>query len=286
VHPFTASCGGAGDVRITTRVNPRDLRACLFGSLHEAGHALYEQGFGPGLQYSLLGAGISYAVHESQSRLWENMVGRSRPFWRYWYPRLKRTFPEALKAVDLNQFYRAINRVRPSLIRVEADEVTYGLHIVLRFELEQGLLEGRVKVPALPELWAAKMKEYLGVTPPNDRAGVLQDVHWSCGYFGYFPSYALGNLYAAQLFKAASASLPGLERNLGRGDASGLLEWLRERVHRHGKIITSGELLERTTGKPLDPGSYLEYLYRKFGGIYGIPDFPSSGAKAVRPARR
>lgn len=270
VHPFTASCGGVGDVRVTTRLKPKDFRAGLFGTLHEGGHALYEQGFGKPVQHGLLGCAASCALHESQARLWENLVGRSLPFWKYWYPKLKRLFPENLKGVRLSEFHRVINRVAPSFVRVEADEVTYALHIILRFELERDLIEGRLSAKRVPGVWNAKMKAYLGVSPPNDRLGVLQDVHWSSGYFGYFPSYALGNLYASQFYAAATRAMPDLEERIERGDYGRLLSWLRRNIHRFGRIYTAADLVKKVTKEPLDPTWFLDYLRKKYGVIYGI----------------
>ncbi|HMB70512.1 MAG TPA: carboxypeptidase M32, partial [bacterium] len=224
-HPF---CSGfaVGDVRLTTRVNERDLRPCTFGSIHEAGHGLYEQGFDPRLSRTPLGHAISLGVHESQSRLWENIVGRSRPFWAHFLPRLKRVFPEQLKGVKLADFHFAVNEVTPSFIRVEADEVTYNLHIVLRYELEKGLFDGSIRPEKLPQEWNARMKSLLGITPGNDSEGVLQDIHWAMGLYGYFPTYSLGNLYSAQIWKRARRDLPDLEDRIRKGDLVTLRDWL------------------------------------------------------------
>jgi carboxypeptidase Taq len=268
LHPFTAPCGGIGDVRVTTRLNSRDIRPGLFSSMHEGGHALYEQGFAKRIDHTPLAGGVSCGIHESQSLLWENMIGRSAPFWKHWFPRLKRTFPGALKGVKRKDFYRAINKVEPSFIRVDADEVTYSLHIILRFELERDLIEGRIQVRALPDLWNRKMRSYLEIEPPDPRRGVLQDVHWACGYFGYFPSYALGNLYAAQFFRAARAAMPELDERMAGGDLSGLLAWFRKKVHRHGKIFDAQELVKRVTRATLNPNHFLGYLDDKFGSLY------------------
>jgi carboxypeptidase Taq len=270
VHPFTTCIGGASDIRITTRLNEKDLRPAVFGSLHEGGHALYEQGTGKSIDGTCLGGGSYCAAHESQSLTWEDIVGRSLPFWRHWFPKLKRLFPEALSGVKLHDFYRAVNKVTPSFIRVEADEVTYALHIVLRFEIERDLIEGNLSVAQIPKVWNAKMKEYLGITPPNDRLGVLQDVHWSAGYFGYFPTYALGKLYAAQFFHFARQSMPDMDARISRGDLAPLKDWLSRRIYRHGKIYRASELIRRVTGKPLDPGYFMRYLEEKFGKIYKL----------------
>jgi carboxypeptidase Taq len=269
VHPFTASCGGPGDVRITTHLVPGDPRKGLFATLHEGGHGLYEQGF-KALDCGLLAIGASTAVHESQARLWENLVGRSLPFWRYWFPRLKKAFPDALRGVKCFEFYRFVNRVAPSFIRIEADEVTYALHIVLRFEIERDLVEGRIGVKDLSEVWNAKMKDYLGIVPTDHRSGVLQDVHWAAGYFGYFPCYALGNLYASQFYTAASRAMPDLEDRIAAGDLSALLDWLRKKIHRFGRIHTAPELVKRVTKKPLGIDDFMNYLEAKYGLIYKL----------------
>jgi carboxypeptidase Taq len=268
-HPFTQNFG-TGDVRITTRVLPNYLGSALFSNIHEMGHALYEQGVDPALERTPLAAGASYAVHESQSRLWENIVGRSRPFWQHFYPRLQEYFPAQLGGVDLETFYKGINRVQPSLIRVEADEATYNLHIMLRLELEIALMEGSLEVKDLPEAWNARMQEYLGITPPDDAMGVLQDVHWSSGYFGYFSTYALGNLVSAQLWECIRKDLPNVEDEIRRGEFGSLLAWLREKIHRHGSKFMPQELIQRVTGSRIDPAAYMRYLNGKYGEIYGL----------------
>jgi carboxypeptidase Taq len=238
--------------------------------MHETGHALYEQGVDPSLRRSLLAGGASLALHESQSRMWENLVGRSLPFWKYFYPRLQAAFPEQLGNVDLATFYRGINRVEPSYIRVEADEATYNLHIMLRLELEIALMEGSLAVGDLPEAWNQRMKDYLGLTPPNDAQGVLQDVHWSGGLIGYFSTYALGNLISAQLWERIQRDLPGLESQIERGEFSALLGWLRENIHRHGSKFEPQELVMRVTGSKIDPQPYVRYLQSKFSDIYSL----------------
>ncbi len=269
-HPFTTSFSPR-DVRITTRIDPRFFNPAFFATLHEAGHALYEQGLAPELERTPLADGASLGMHESQSRLWENLVGRSRPFWQHYFPKAKRRFPEALGGVSPEAFYRAVNKVEPSLIRVEADEVTYNLHIMLRFELERGLIEGTLSVDALPARWNDRMESYLGLRPDTDADGVLQDVHWSLGAIGYFPTYALGNLMSVQLFEQARADLPELEAQIGRAAFGPLLGWLRTHVHRHGRLLQAQEILERTTGRPLRADDWLGYVRRKFGGLYSLP---------------
>ncbi len=269
VHPFATSFSKY-DVRITTRYEPGFLNPALFGTLHEAGHAMYEQGISSAYDRSALGYAVSLGIHESQSRLWENLVGRSHGFWRWAYPQLQETFSEQLGEVSLDDFYAAINKVEPSLIRVEADEVTYNLHVMVRFELELALLEGALKVSELPEAWNAKYKEYLGVVPPNDAEGCLQDIHWSIGMMGYFPTYTLGNIMSVQLFEAAKAAQPTLETDLEQGRFEGLLGWLRENVHEHGSRYQPAELLKRATGSDLDAGPYVAYLNKKFRALYGV----------------
>ena len=270
VHPFCTSFG-RDDVRITTRFDPHFLPMALFGSVHETGHALYEQGIGEQYAGNILADGASMGVHESQSRLWENLVGRSRPFWRRFYPSLQAAFPGPLGTVSEQAFYQAVNKVEPSSIRVEADEVTYNLHILLRFELEQDLLSGTLAVADAPAAWNAKMQDYLGLTPPDDAQGILQDVHWSGGMLGYFPTYSVGNLLSVQLYEKADAALGGqVEAQIAAGEFAPLLGWLRENVHRHGRRYLPGELIRRAVGGPLDPAPYLRYLKTKFGAVYGL----------------
>ena len=268
-HPFTTSFG-IQDVRITTRIIPNMVTSAMFSTMHETGHALYQQGFAPSLRRTPLADGASMAVHESQSRMWENLVGRSRAFWVYFYPRLQSYFPEQLGGVDLETFYKAINKVEPSFIRTEADEATYNLHIMLRLELEIALMEGALEVRDLPEAWNSLMQEYLGLTPPDDSLGMLQDVHWSGGMVGYFPSYALGNLISLQLWEKICRDIPDLESQFERGEFGSLLEWLRANIHVHGAKFEPQELLERVTGSRIDPKPYLRYLREKFSDIYGI----------------
>jgi carboxypeptidase Taq len=268
-HPFTTSFA-PGDVRITTRYDESFLPSALFSTIHEGGHALYEQGIAPALARTPLADGASLGVHESQSRLWENHVGRSRPFWRHYFPQLQDTFPDALGNTAPEAFYRAINRVEPSLIRVEADEVTYNLHVMLRFELERGLIDGSVAVNDLPRLWNEAMDETLGVVPDTDANGVLQDVHWSMASFGYFPTYTLGTLMAAQLMEAIQETLPALDERMAQGEFGPLLDWLRTHVHRHGRKLTAPRLLDRTTGADLSAAPWLRYARNKFGALYDL----------------
>lgn len=268
-HPF-ASSFGSDDVRITTRFMERYPFSLLFGTLHETGHGLYEQGVSRAHHRTQLEGGASLGVHESQSRLWENLVGRSRPFWEHFYPALQARFPAQLGAVPLDGFYRAVNKVEPSLIRVEADEATYNLHVMLRVELEIALVEGRLDAAGLPEAWNRLMEEYLGVRPPDDATGVMQDIHWSAGLLGYFATYTLGNLISAQLWERFTAAHPGADDDMRRGDFSALLSWLRTEVHQHGRKYEPQELVQRSTHTPIEPGPYLRYLERKFGDIYGL----------------
>ncbi len=269
VHPFCTSFT-RGDVRITTRFERNFLPAALFGSMHETGHALYEQGVAARYDGNVLGGGTSLGVHESQSRLWENLVGRSRPFWQAFYPDLQQVFPEQLGSVAPSDWYRAINKVAPSLIRVEADEVTYNLHILLRFEMEMALLEGTLSVADAPQAWNAKTEEYLGLTPPDDAQGILQDVHWSGGGIGYFPTYSVGNLLSVQLFEAANDALGGeINAQIARREFGPLLGWLQENIYQYGRKHDPKALVQRVTGRPLDPAPYLRYLQVKFGDVYG-----------------
>ncbi|MCK5736193.1 MAG: carboxypeptidase M32, partial [Spirochaetaceae bacterium] len=245
-HPFTTTLG-PDDVRVTTRYDENLVLSGLFSNIHEAGHGLYEQGMGDNLRNTLLADGTSLGVHESQSRFWENTVGRSKPFWERWYSDFQNLFPENLSGVDVDRFYRAVNSVQPSLIRVEADEVTYSFHIIIRFRLEQALISGDLMVKDLPGAWNDAYQELLGVTPPNDADGCLQDVHWSLGLFGYFPTYALGNLYAAQFTKSMEEELGSVSTLLGSEKADTILKWLRENIHVHGRVFLPGDLCRRVT---------------------------------------
>lgn len=269
VHPFTTGFG-IDDVRITTRFDPERAASALFSTMHEAGHAMYEQGIAKTLRRYPLANGASMAVHESQSRMWENLVGRSREFWKFFYPKLVKTFPQQLASVSLEQFYRGINKVEPSLIRVEADEATYNLHIMLRLELEIALLEGSLQVGDLPQVWNRKMGEYLGVVPASDRDGVLQDVHWSGGMMGYFPTYALGNLVSAQLWEKIHADIPKLDEQISQGKFDDLLGWLRSNIHQHGAKFEPQVLVKRVTGTTIRPEPYMNYLRGKYSEIYNL----------------
>lgn len=266
-HPFTTNFGH-GDVRMTTRFLDDDGMSSLFSTMHETGHALYDQGISPKYQGTSLGHAVSSGTHESQSRLWENLVGRSREFWRFAYPTMGMLFPAQLGNVDLEHFYRGINRVEPSFIRVEADEATYNMHIILRMELEIGLIEGSLATRDLPEVWNSKMKEYLGITPENDSVGVLQDVHWSGGMIGYFPTYALGNLISAQLWHKMTSDHPGIPEQMATGHFETILGWLRENIHQHGSRYDSMDLVQRVTGERLNADYYIEYLTGKYKEIY------------------
>jgi carboxypeptidase Taq len=272
-HPF---CTGLGpnDCRITTRYDENFFNGGFFGILHEAGHGIYDQGLRAD-QYGLpLGEAVSMGIHESQSRMWEIMVGRGLPFWKYLYGSARQTFRGALASVPLGRFYSAVNDVRPSLIRVEADEFTYNLHILIRFELEQALISGELKVADLPAAWNEKYRDYLGITVPSNADGVLQDIHWSAGLFGYFPTYSLGNLYAAQFYEQADQDLGGLDRQIERGEFQHLGKWLKAKIHTHGQRYTASELVERITGKPLSHEPLLKHLRAKYDLFYN-PDSPS-----------
>ena len=269
-HPFAIRFS-AGDVRITTKIIHNDVADGLFSTLHESGHAMYEQGIDPAFDGTPLGGGASSGVHESQSRLWENLVGRSQPFWNCFYPQLQATFPQQLGDVSQEAFYRAINKVRPSLIRINADEVTYNLHVIIRFELELALLEGKLAVKDLPEAWHASYQEYLGIRAPDDRDGVLQDVHWYFGLIGgAFQGYTLGNIMAAAFWNKAVAAQPEINEEIARGEFSALHGWLRENIYRHGSKFTAAELVERVTGGPLAIDPYIRYLRDKFGALYQL----------------
>ena len=269
VHPFSISLG-PGDSRITTRYHANRFSDAFFGVLHETGHALYEQGL-PGDRYGTpLGEAVSLGVHESQSRFWENLVGRSRSFWRFFYPKAQRAFPSALGDVREDDFVAAINGIRPSEIRVESDEATYNLHILLRFELEQALMSGALKADDVPAAWSDTLHGLLGVRPATDDRGCLQDVHWSGGSLGYFPTYTLGNLFSAQLFEAAGRDLGDLDAAFARGEFAPLREWLREKVHRHGQRYLPRELITRATGAPPSVEPLLAHLRRKAHEYYGV----------------
>ncbi len=269
VHPF---CSGShpGDVRLTTRYNAGQLTSALFGIIHEAGHGLYEQGLPAEAGGLPVGRSVSLGIHESQSRMWENAVGRSREFWEHYLPQLAGCFPRRLEGVGVDRFYAAVNRVERSLIRVEADEMTYDLHILLRYELEKALLEGELEVGDLPGAWNDRMESDLGLRPGSDAEGVLQDIHWSLGLIGYFPTYTLGNLYGAQFYRRACADLDDLPGRIRRGELSGLLGWLRENIHGRGSRLTAAELVREVTGEPLGVDYLMEYLEGKYRPLYGL----------------
>jgi carboxypeptidase Taq len=269
-HPYMVKFS-LGDVRITTRFQENDLAIGLFGTLHESGHAMYEQGIDLSYEATPLGGGASAGVHESQSRLWENLVGRSHVFWRFYYAPLQKVFSDQLGAIPLDAFYRAINRVEPSLIRTEADELTYNLHVIIRFEVELELLEGSLSIADLPEAWRSRYQQYLGVTPPDDRDGVLQDVHWYGDFIGgAFQGYTLGNILAAQFYAAALQAHPEIPDQIAAGEFATLHGWLREQIYRHGRKFTADELVQRVTGGPIQLQPYKDYLSKKYSDLYGL----------------
>jgi carboxypeptidase Taq len=265
VHPFAAPFG-LGDVRLTTRYSEDDLHS-LFTAMHECGHGLYEHGVSPSLDRTTLCEGASSALHESQSRLWENVVGRSLPFWRWFYPRVQDAFPDRLGDVPLERFHRAVNRAQRGFVRVDADETSYGLHIILRFELEQELVAGRLAVKDLPEAWNARFLELVGLEVPNDRLGVLQDAHWAGGHFGYFPTYLLGSVLSVQIWEKASEAIPDVGEQMERGEFGELHTWLRENLYALGRKLTPAETIERVAGGPIDPEPYLRYLSDKLSAL-------------------
>ncbi len=268
-HPFTTSFGSPFDVRVTIHPDEHYMPAAVMAAIHEGGHALYEQGSAPTLARTPVAGGASLGAHESQSRLWENAIGRSPAFWQGQFSLVREVFPEQFAKVDARTFARALNRVQPSLIRIEADEVTYNLHIIIRFELEKALVNGDVAIESLPGMWNAKYNEYLSVTPERDAEGVLQDIHWTSG-FGYFPTYTLGNLYAAQIYAALRGAFPDFDARLATGDTSFILRWLQERMYVVGAIYTPPQLIERVTGEPPNPAYFGEYLNGKFAEVYGL----------------
>jgi carboxypeptidase Taq len=268
-HPFTTTLSSM-DTRITTRTKENFLNECIFGTIHECGHALYEMGYKKEIHDTILADGCSMGIHESQSRMWENFVGRSKEFWEFWYPTFQKYFPDILKNYPIEEFFRAVNKVQPSLIRVNADEVTYGLHIILRFEIERDLVDGKIQVSELPEIWNSKMEEFLGIIPASDQEGVLQDIHWSMGAIGYFPTYQLGNLYAAQMYSTILKEMPDLPEDYKKGEFSRLLSYLRENVHQYGKIYEANELIKRISGEELNPDHFIKYVENKFYPIYRI----------------
>jgi carboxypeptidase Taq len=268
-HPFTVSFHPT-DVRLTTRYREDDILKSIFPSIHEGGHALYEQGLKNEDFGTPLGESSSFGIHESQSRIWELMIGSSKPFWKYFYPKLQEEFEDQFSDITLQEFYEAINKVEPSFIRVAADEVTYNLHIIIRFELEKALIEGEITVSELPSLWNQKMKEYLGIEPDRPSQGVLQDIHWSNGLFGYFPTYTLGTLYAAQFFAQAKKEIEGLEEKIAQGEFQQLLEWLRDNIHTYGKYYKPEDLVEHITGERLNSDHFIDYIKQKYSDIYKL----------------
>jgi len=268
-HPFCSGFG-PGDCRLTTRFDEKFFNMAFFGTLHEAGHGIYEQGLNPDAFGLPMGSAISLGIHESQSRMWENLVGRSRGFWQHFYPKAQQYFPESLGNVELEDFYRAVNTVEPSFIRVEADEVTYNLHIMLRFELEQMLISGEVNAADVPTVWNEKFEAYLGLVPPDDAHGCLQDVHWSAGLLGYFPTYALGNVYASQFFAAAHDQISGLDDLIAKGEFAPLKNWLNENIHQRGQQYSATDLVKVVTGNEFDAEPLVTHLQTKFREVYRL----------------
>jgi carboxypeptidase Taq len=268
-HPFQTTFS-VNDTRITNRFEADNPLSTLFSAMHESGHAMYEQGSNPAYERTPLAGGTSLAIHESQSRMWENLVGRSLPFWEYFFPALKKSFPSQLDGVSVKSFYKAINKVESSFIRVNADEATYNLHVMLRLELEIGMVEGKFAVKDLPEIWNAKMNDYLGIVPPNDAQGVLQDVHWSSGLMGYFSTYALGNLVSAQLWEKINEDIKDLDDEIRKGKFDSLLGWLREKIHIYGHKYDPQDLMQKVTGSKIDSAAYVRYLTNKYSNIYGL----------------
>ena len=266
-HPFAIGLNPR-DVRVTTRFKPDDLLFALSSTIHEGGHALYEQNIAMELAGTPLAEGASYGIHESQSRFWEIFVGMSRPFWNRYLPELKRIFHGQLDDVTVDQFYRAINKAEPSLIRIEADELTYNLHIMIRYEIEKQLIAGQIEVKDLPQIWNDKYEEYLGIRPSHDGEGVLQDVHWSGGSFGYFPTYSLGNMYAAQICAKIKQELPNFTELLERGELAPIKAWLSDRIHRHGMMMKPEQFIQQVTGEELDARYLVEHLKTKYGELY------------------
>lgn len=268
IHPFTIEFSNK-DVRITTNYKEKDFRSSLFSCIHEGGHAIYEQNIPDDLQGTTLGTGVSMGIHESQSRFYENILGRSREFWVHFYPEIVKRYPQ-FENVSLDEFYRGINIVKPSLIRVDADELTYSLHVIIRYEIEKMLINDEIKVEELPGVWNEKYREYLGVEPENDAEGVLQDIHWAGGSFGYFPSYALGNLYGAQFLSKMKKDIPDYKEKIEKGEFSVIKEWLKENIHKYGSIYKPVEILKMVTGEELSAKYFIEYLNEKYSEIYNL----------------
>ncbi|WP_440895695.1 carboxypeptidase M32 [Amphibacillus sp. Q70] len=268
IHPFATGIN-PNDVRVTTRYDEQDFKTAVFGTIHEGGHALYEQNIDADLYQTVLAGGTSMGIHESQSLFWENFIGRSQSFWQSHFELFKKYAPATFHSIDFDTFYQAINQVKPSMIRIEADELTYSLHIIMRYELEKALIDGDLKVKDLPEAWNQKMEDYLGVRPANDREGVLQDIHWAAGDFGYFPTYALGYMYAAQLYGTIQEQI-NLDNMIRSGDFEPIKAWLTEHIHRHGKMKKPLEMIEQVTGEGLNPDYLIQYLTEKYSKIYQI----------------
>jgi carboxypeptidase Taq len=268
-HPFAQSMN-TGDVRITTRYLEKNVRSAIFGTIHEAGHGMYEQNINTNYEGTSLRNGTSFGIHESQSRFLENMVGRSKEFWSFFFPTLQSNFPSQLNEVTLDEFYRAINTVKPTFIRVEADELTYNLHIMIRYEIEKQLISGELQVKDLPDVWNSKMEEYLGIIPTSDREGVLQDVHWSFGGLGYFPSYTLGNLYAAQILHTIKQEMPEFDQAIECGRLNEINDWLKVKIHQFGSLYTANELIVKITGEELNAKYLMDYLTSKYSEIYNL----------------
>ncbi len=277
-HPFSTSFSPV-DVRITTRVDENNFASLLWSSIHEGGHALYEQGL-PEQEYGMpLGTAVSLSVHESQSRIWENCAGRSLPFWKFFFPLLQECFPDQLRDVSVQEFYKGLNKVQPSLIRTEADEITYHFHVMIRYEIEKALLGNEVSIRELSAMWNEYYDKYLDIKVPDDRQGILQDVHWSHGSFGYFPTYSLGSFYAAQFFEQAEKDIAGLTEKVENGTLSVLLHWLRSKVHQHGRRYRSEDLCRQITGRGLDFSSFMRYSEKKYGAIYALQVGSDDGSR-------
>lgn len=268
-HPFTSTLG-FNDVRVTTHYHSNDLLSAIFSNIHEGGHGQYEQGFAEELKYTLLADGTSMGIHESQSRFWENIVGRDIHFWSYYYPELVKIFPEQLNQVSLDHFYKAVNKVEPSLVRIEADEVTYTMHVILRFRMEMALIAGELSIKDLPEAWNAESEKLLGIKSTTLSKGVLQDIHWSAGLFGYFPTYALGNLYGAQFTKVLKNEMPEYNNNLMTGNLKPIQDWLHDRIHKHGSSVSASGIIESISGGKLDSSCFMTYLEDKYKTVYDI----------------
>lgn len=268
-HPFSSHFSPQ-DARVTTRIDENNLSEMIWSCIHEGGHALYEQGILSENYGTPLGNSVSLGIHESQSRLWENHVGRSLEYWKYNYPSLQSLFPDKLKNIDYNKFYEATNNVKPSLIRTNADELTYHLHVLIRYEIEKGLIEGSIEVKDLPSIWNKKYFDYLGIKVPSDSKGVLQDIHWSHGSFGYFPTYTIGSFYAAQFFHKASTEINNIDTKIGNGDFVELLDWLRNKIHKNGERYDAKVLCERITGEELNFKYFMKYVTKKYSEIYKL----------------